>query len=187
MSLPITPGTKVGALLEAYPALEELLIACAPAFAKLRNPMLRRTVAKVATLEQAARVGGIRVHDLVRLLREAAGQTGGEPAGGETAAAEEAPAWVNDEWVRFTIDADAMLETGVHPIGKVRACAGELQPGELLKLTSSFRPEPLLETMRRAGLAVFCAEIAPGRHATYMGRLPEVPAASRESGAAWPP
>ncbi len=71
MNLPITPDTKVGALLEAYPELEEHLIACAPAFAKLRNPLLRRTVAKVATLEQAARVGGIGVRDLVRRLREA--------------------------------------------------------------------------------------------------------------------
>ncbi len=183
MSLPITPDTKVGALLEAYPELEEHLIACAPAFARLRNPVLRRTVARVATLEQAARVGGISVRELVRRLREAAGQSGGEPAGTETVAAEQTPAWVNDEHVRFNIDADAMLETGVHPIGKVRACASELRPGELIKLTSSFRPEPLLETMRRAGLAVFCAEFAPGRHATYLARLPEVPAASRESGA----
>lgn len=183
MSLPITPDTKVGALLEAYPELEEQLIACAPAFARLRNPLLRRTVAKVATLEQAARVGGISVRELVRRLREAAGQSGGEPAGMETVAAEETPAWVNDEHVRFAIDADAMLETGVHPIGKVRACASELRPGELIKLTSSFRPEPLLETMRRAGLAVFCAEFAPGRHATYLARLPAVPAASPESGA----
>jgi hypothetical protein len=184
MSLPITPDTKVGALLEAYPELEEHLIACAPAFARLRNPLLRRTVAKVATLEQAARVGGISVRDLVRLLREAAGQTSGEPAGVETVAVEEAPPWVHDAHVRFAIDADAMLETGVHPIGKVRACAAELRPGELVKLTSSFRPEPLLETMRRAGLAVFCAEFAPGRHATYIARPPAVPAASStENGA----
>ena len=43
--LAICPDTKVGALLEAYTALEPALIAIAPAFEKLRNPMLRRTVA----------------------------------------------------------------------------------------------------------------------------------------------
>lgn len=178
MSLPITPDTKVGELLAAYPGVEEHLIAWAPAFAKLRNPILRRTVAKIATLEQAARVGGISVRDLVRRLREAVGQPAGEADAAATEASEETPAWVNDEHVRFAIDADAMLETGVHPIGKVRACAAELRPGELIKLTSSFRPEPLLETMRRGGLTVYCAEFTPGRHATYMARLPEDPAAS---------
>lgn len=75
MNLPIHPETKVGALLDAYPELEAVLISIAPAFEKLRNPILRRTVAKVATLEQAARIGGVRVRDLVNQLRQAAGQT----------------------------------------------------------------------------------------------------------------
>jgi len=53
----ITPDLKIGAFLEAYPELEEVLIAAAPAFAKLRNPLLRQSVARVTTLRQAARVG----------------------------------------------------------------------------------------------------------------------------------
>ena len=53
----ITPQTKVGELLTAYPELEDLLIEIAPAFKKLRKPVLRRTVAKVTSLAQAARVG----------------------------------------------------------------------------------------------------------------------------------
>ncbi|HSM51463.1 MAG TPA: DUF1858 domain-containing protein, partial [Thermoanaerobaculia bacterium] len=69
--LVITPQTKVLALLEAYPRLEEVLIGYVPAFQKLKNPILRRTVAKVATLSQAARIGGIAAPDLVRALRRA--------------------------------------------------------------------------------------------------------------------
>jgi hypothetical protein len=48
MSQQIGPETTVGALLEAYPELERVLMEMAPAFAKLRNPVVRRTVAKVA-------------------------------------------------------------------------------------------------------------------------------------------
>lgn len=44
---------RVAELLDAYPALEPVLVAQAPAFARLRNPVLRRTVARVATLEDA--------------------------------------------------------------------------------------------------------------------------------------
>ena len=53
----ISPKTKVLQLLEAYPALEDLLIDYVPAFRKLKNPVLRNTVAKIATLQQAAAIG----------------------------------------------------------------------------------------------------------------------------------
>ena len=39
--IPITPETKVGEMLEAYPQLEEVLLEISPTFRKLRNPVLR--------------------------------------------------------------------------------------------------------------------------------------------------
>jgi len=162
----ITPDTKVAALLDAYPGIEEKLIALVPAFAKLRNPILRKTVAKVATLEQAAKVGGIPLRDLMRHLSEATGE-------GSTAAEERHTGdanWVDTVRVVEEIDAETMLETGVHPIGRVRQAVAGLADGEAICLKSSFRPEPLLETMRRGGLRVYCEETAPGRHASYFAR-----------------
>lgn len=170
MRIPIHPETKVGALLEAYPELEEVLIGLAPAFAKLRNPVLRKTVAKVATLEQAARIGGLSVRDLVRRLREAAGQQGPEVPEPESPRAEERPAWVDDAVVRLSLDADELLARGEHPLGRVREALERLQPGEVVELRSSFRPEPLIEAMRRGGFAVASHELGPGRHVTYFGR-----------------
>jgi len=65
----ITPKTKIFDLLEAYPELEETLIAVAPAFKKLKNPVLRNTITKVATLTQAAMIGGLKVEELIFKLR----------------------------------------------------------------------------------------------------------------------
>ena len=48
----ITPETKVGELLTHYPELEELLLQFSPAFATLKNPILRRTVAQVTSPQQ---------------------------------------------------------------------------------------------------------------------------------------
>ncbi len=70
----ITAETKVATLLSEYPELEDLLIAMAPAFAKLRNPVLRRSVGRVATLKQAAAVGKLDPTELVNELRVAVGQ-----------------------------------------------------------------------------------------------------------------
>jgi hypothetical protein len=70
----ITPKTKVLDLIENYPELEAVLIACAPAFKKLKNPLLRKTVARITSLQQAAAVGNVKVEDLVNRLRQGAGQ-----------------------------------------------------------------------------------------------------------------
>ena len=55
----ITPSITVHELLEAYPELEDVLIGIAPPFKKLKNPILRRSVAKIATIKHISSVGGV--------------------------------------------------------------------------------------------------------------------------------
>ena len=167
MNNPIVPETKLGALLDAYPALEESLIACVPALEKLRNPVLRKTVTKITTLEQAARLGGLGTPELIRRLREAAGQPDADEPGGMHPGA---PSWLREDRIRHHIDAVSMLERGVHPIGKVRECAATLKPGEIIRLTSGFRPAPLIDVMERSALTVYSTETSPGLHETYISR-----------------
>jgi hypothetical protein len=172
MKTAIDPETTVGALLEAYPGAEDVLIGLAPAFARLRNPVVRRTVAKVATLEQAAKIGGVPLRTLIDTLRTFTGQSGADVAsvsceGGESGT----PDWVVNGRVVEEVDAGAMLERGVHPIGKVREAVQMLGPGELVRLRAPFRPEPLIDTMRRAGARVYCT--AEGEsYVTYFSQQP---------------
>jgi Domain of unknown function (DUF1858) len=94
LRVPITPAMKVAELLDSWPELERVLIAQAPAFRRLRNPVLRRTVARVATLEQAAGVGGVPVRELVAALRRAAGMddtTSGDASAGDGTGPQAAP------------------------------------------------------------------------------------------------
>lgn len=172
--LPITPETKVGELLEAYPELEETLVGLAPAFSKLKNPILRKTVARVATLAQAARVGGVEVRTLVGTLRQAAGLPG-EPTAAEAAAAGEVleapPAWHDESKVAATIDADEILAKGDHPLGAVQGAAAALPKGGELLLLSSFLPAPLVDAMRKKGFETASYRAGGGRVATLL-RLP---------------
>jgi hypothetical protein len=169
--LPITPETKVGELLEAYPELEETLVGLAPAFSKLKNPILRKTVARVATLAQAARVGGVEVRTLVGTLRTAAGLPG-EPTAAEAAAAGDVldapPSWHDAARVVATIDADAVLATGEHPLGAVQGAAAALSNGGELLLVASFFPAPLVDAMRKKGLETSSWRAADGRVATSL-------------------
>ena len=65
----ITPHTKLSELLDVYPQLEDVLIDIAPTFEKLKNPVLRRTIAGVTTLQQAASMGDIPMEVIINKLR----------------------------------------------------------------------------------------------------------------------
>lgn len=170
---PITPQTRVAELLEAYPELEEVLVAAAPPFAKLKNPVLRRTIAKVTSLERAAQVGGIPVRELVLRLREAAGlETAAESLPEDTPSPAEGPAvWVDAARVRWTVDADVLLAEGRQPIAEVQSRAAALAGDELGLIRSSFRPAPLIELLENQGFrtAVVAGETG---FATFVGRRP---------------
>ncbi len=185
MDLAIHPYTKVGDVLDAYPAIEDKLIAYVPAFAKLRNPVLRRTVAKIATLEQAAAVGGIPVRDLVLFLREHTGQAGVPDSNGGASLevfngpdpqSLEAPDWLRASREGTRIDVDAMLAKGQHPLGEIRKQLSALQPGCFLLLTSGFLPAPMFDIMRASGINVHWRRNEAGLYETML--LP--PAGARQ-------
>lgn len=169
--LTITPETRIAELLEAYPNLEELLIQQAPAFKALKNPILRRTVAKVATLEKAAQVGGIPARQLVAALRQAAGQAPEDFASGEATlpvVVASRPDWLDERKVRVTINADELLAAGQVPLNRVNSALQELESGDLLKVVSSFRPAPLIEAMERADHKTHVIQESPERFRTYV-------------------
>jgi uncharacterized protein len=61
----ITHETKVHDLLEEYPYLLDFLADLKPEFGKLRNPVLRNTVARVASLATVAEMGEMSVDELI--------------------------------------------------------------------------------------------------------------------------
>ncbi|MBN2400300.1 MAG: DUF1858 domain-containing protein [Candidatus Aminicenantes bacterium] len=149
--LVITPKTKVMQLLEAYPQLEEILISFVPAFKKLQNPLLRRTVARVATLQQAAAVGGIKTEELINRLRRDVGQDlYGENAG--SAYRTEKPAWFAADRIVKELDARSMLAAGEQPVNQVMAEFSAMAPGTIYKLNAPFLPAPLIDKGSSLGL-----------------------------------
>ena len=64
----INAKTKIDDLLKQYPFLLDFLITLSPKFKNLNNPVLRKTIGKVATLEKAAAIGGLDVNELVSAL-----------------------------------------------------------------------------------------------------------------------
>jgi hypothetical protein len=155
---PITKEMRVAALLRDYPEVEEVLIGLAPAFKKLRNPVLRRSVARVATLRQAAAVGRMPPATLVNALRAAVGQ---EPVEADAADEEtyfgEQPEWFEADRVVVVLRDDE-FDPDVMPINPLLHAAKDLGEGEIVELVTSYLPAPGIDNLRNKGYQTWTIE-----------------------------
>jgi hypothetical protein len=148
----IAPKTKIAELIRAYPQLEQVLIGYVPAFEKLRNPVLRKTVARITTLQQAAIIGGVKVEDLINRLRKEVGQ---DRFTGEAAAAytTEQPGWFSETWIVSELDARGMLAAGEQPVNQIIAELQALDQGGIYRLLAPFLPAPLVDKASSLGIS----------------------------------
>lgn len=166
----ITPESKLGDLLERWPALEAVLLELSPHFRALENPVLRRTIAKVATLRQVASVSGVSLGVLVERLRAGAGLPPVALAEQGGRARAERPAWARDRQVTRRRDARAAIEAGDHPMPGVMADLGALADGEVYELVTPFVPAPLVDLARGKGFLSFSVVEGDALVRTYFRR-----------------
>ena len=171
----ITPATKVAELLRDYPELEEKLQLFSPAFAALKNPVLRRTVAKVTSLQQAAKVGSVDVVEMVNALRLEAGipllEDGLASVNGsfQPSLAKGPPA----ASVTFSLDVRPIIDAGGHPKEEVLARAEGLKPGECMEFIAPFPPVPLLDALNKRGFTTTMLEAQSGVVRSFVERKGE--------------
>lgn len=164
----ITPKTKISDLLDAYPQLEDVLIAQAPQFTKLRNPLLRKTIAKVTTLSQAAAVGGLKVEELVNALRKAIGQSDISDFDQSQAVYNtRKPSWFSERKVVKTMDVRDMLHEGEQPVHLVLSAVKLLNKKEILEIIAPFLPAPLLDKATGLGYKHWIKEISGDEFLVY--------------------
>jgi len=73
----IAPETRVIDLIEESPHLLDVLVGLSPEFRRLRNPFLRKTLGRRATLRHAARMSGLPLERIIDELKRAV--AGGPP------------------------------------------------------------------------------------------------------------
>lgn len=165
----ITPDSRLGELLERWPHLEAVLLELSPHFAALTNPVLRRTVARLATLRQVSTVSGVALGVLVSRLRDGAGLA---PAAVEEegSAAPGRPAWATEEAVTQTHDARPTLDAGEHPMARVLADLARLGDRDVYALVTPFVPAPLVDLARAKGFQAFSVSEGAELVRTYFRR-----------------
>lgn len=169
--LPILPTTRVAALLDRYPQLEEVLIALAPPFRKLKNPLLRKGVARVASLQHAAIAGGIPVSELVSKLRAAAGQPELDVENCIEASSyfTDRPEWFEDVRIVTSID-ERQSDPDKMPVASILSAAAHLRSLEIIELITSFIPAPGIEILKSKGFLVWSVLGESGLIKTYVSK-----------------
>lgn len=161
---------RIHAVLKKDERLLEVLATTAPAFEKLRNPALRKTMARLVTVEQAARIAGIDAQTLLDRLNHALehpdeaapaqapspAQTNGQP---ETA---EIPPHLLAIAAEQVVDCDVRedLRQGKEPFQRILAAARQTPEGGILKVWAIFEPAPLYGVLARQGFSHHTERIA---------------------------
>lgn len=177
----IRPEMRVSELLKEHPQLLGVLIEASPAFAKLKNPLLRRTMPRLVTLAQAARIGGLEPDALLERLNRALGVEAAREevsVGNESKLGTPRPEWLASP-VGFHLDVRPILAAGGEPFGAIMAAAREVAAGQRLCLEAPFEPLPLYRVMQRKGFEAWCEQVGPEHYRVHFLRQREREAEGR--------
>ncbi len=163
----ITPSTKVHDLLENYPELEEELIAMAPPFKKLKNPFLRKSIGKIATIKQIAAVADIPQKELVNKIRKAVGQEPTSESYDDEDYFLEQPEWFSPDKIVLTVDDDKRINTDEMTLVSILKDARDVKKGEIIELITTFLPAPGIDKLKSKGYSVWSKKFEDGTVKSY--------------------
>ncbi|HEX7117946.1 MAG TPA: DUF2249 domain-containing protein [Longimicrobiales bacterium] len=169
---------RIAAVIARDERLVEILAAASPAFSRLRSPVMRRTMARLVTVEQAARMAGLDAEELVALLNQALeeGEAGVDVEGSQkeerrmpetrdeatAGAASSMPAVLKGIAPDRIVDADVRedLRRGEEPFRKIMDARKRLPEGGVLRVRAIFEPVPLYAVMAKQGLTHWTERLA---------------------------
>jgi hypothetical protein len=170
----ITGKTRLFELLEKYPQLEDQIIQAAPAFKNLKNPVLRKTVGRLASIEKVAQIGELDTFSFVNLLRKLVGQAEITPGIQPESTIPEVkhdtgdPDWIQGD-PKFIVDGTALLAKGDVPLHVINEHLEKLSPGGYILLLTNFEPQPMIDAVKKQNRKYFhkCDPNDPTQHLTY--------------------
>jgi uncharacterized protein (DUF2249 family) len=185
---PILASWKISEVLRRHPETLDALIETSPAFAKLRNPVMRKVQSRLVTVAQAAGIAGIEPAALTRRLNQAAGITAAEEAAApDEPTAAEKPDWVETAPIAAVLDVRPLLERGEEPFKAIMAAARQVPTGQVLQLIAGFEPLPLYDALAKQGFSHW-TEREGDRWAVRFHREPvaaDAPPAAETTGLDW--
>lgn len=155
--------TRISEVLETHPACLQVLLDASPAFHKLKNPVLRKVMPRLVTVQQAAGIAGLDAQVLLDALRQAAGVplSPEHTEKGETMSVSmldtPPPEWIFAP-LAAELDVRALLEQGQEPFKHIQKASAKVPEGSRLLLIAPFEPIPLYQALGRQGFEPWCSQ-----------------------------
>ena len=171
-TVPVSRDDRVSDVLARDESLVETFIRYAPQFEKLRNRTMRRVMARLVTVEQAARMANVPPERLIDALNRAlripsAATTDVErsiDAGAE--ASEHHP----EHAAVVELDVRDDLRSGREPFSRIMGAVATVGSDEVLHLRSIFEPVPLFTALGKRGFVHESMERASGDWSVWFWR-----------------
>ena len=152
----IDVNTKIARLIMQSAEALETIVNISPKFDKLRNPIVRKLMAGRTSIWTASKIAGVSVGDFFLNLKKL-GFTIDNRSIPEENVKKELPAFFDN--VRkdqvTELDVRSFVAAGNDPLPEIMQNVNRLQPGEVLKVTNSFYPRPLIVELETQGFSCF--------------------------------
>jgi uncharacterized protein (DUF2249 family) len=167
----IHAGERVARVLALDERMLEVFTAASPHFERLRDPGMRRVLARLVTVGQAARIAGIDPDALVARLNEALAGGAAErpqpnhanPRTESMAISVPMPPALQALAPERLVDLDVRddLRAGREPFHRIMAARQAMEEGQVLRLRAIFEPAPLYHVLGRQGFDHWTEQLAP--------------------------
>ncbi len=189
----ITPKTKIADMIARHPELVDVLVSYNARFGLLKNPVMRNTFARLATVRHAAKVAGVNLSELISTLNRAAGEAAPDIVAADLDEHTDAPSVparslpvrniIEQRRVRTTpLDVRDIMKTGGEPFQIIMKTAARIPQGEALILETLFEPVPLYDVVAGKGFDHETEQLADDHFRIWFYRTAATDTSRQETG-----
>lgn len=141
--------TKISELIRHDKSSIDAIATIAPPLKRLKNPVLRKIMAPRVNVEEAAKMGGCKVEDFIRVLQPLGYQYVSIHNNGVPGKNEQLPDWLEKAPLSeiHTFDVRPIIENGTDPLKAIMAEFKKVKSSEILCIINTFIPTPLIHLL----------------------------------------
>lgn len=144
--------TKISDIIAHNKESIDAIATIAPPLKRLKNPILRKVMASRVSVTEAAKMGGCKVEDFIRVLAP----LGYQFVNSESAPTAAFPKNERPDWLKnapksdiHEFDVRPIIENGADPLKEIMAKFKQAPPGKILCIINTFVPTPLIHLLEK--------------------------------------
>ena len=172
----INENTKIATILKQHPGALNVIVSISSKFRKLRNPILRKLMAGRTSVAMASKIGGCTPNDFLKKLQPLGFEIKNSTNIVEKNETRQLPDFLKNIIQEQIVELDVrqVIARGKDPLNIILEKIKSLQPGQVLKITNTFEPIPLMLLLNKQGFESYADVIHDDLVLTYFFKTNEI-------------